>query len=275
MDGACATRRGVAADVGAREAQLIAKEVHEKRARFDVAGPFDAIDRHRDLHVPPRCEPAGSAPANGLQTSRAMGTTPLRGCLTVRVSIPQQQVAVVLAAGSSSRFEAGAKQFAIVEGSTLVAIAAQAALDAECFVSVIVVAGAVSLDGMVPEGVSIVENPAWASGQASSLQVALRAAQGAGAEAVVVGLADQPGVTAEAWRQISQAVTDQPIVVATYDGVRGNPVRLNAEIWAELPQEGDEGARVLLRRRPDLVAAVACEGDASDVDTVEDLDRWN
>ncbi len=193
----------------------------------------------------------------------------------MRVRIPNPQVAVVLAAGSSSRFAAGAKQFALVGGSTLVAIAAQAALDAGCFASVIVVAGAVSLDGRVPEGVSIVENPDWASGQASSLQVALKAAQVAGAEAIVVGLADQPGVTTEAWRQVSQAETDLPIVVATYDGARGNPVRLNAEIWPELPQAGDEGARVLLRRRPDLVAAVACQGDASDVDTVEDLDRWN
>jgi hypothetical protein len=30
-----------------------------------------------------------------------------------------------------------------------------------------------------------------------------------------------------------------------------------------------------MRRLPDLVAAVACPGDASDVDTVEDLERWN
>ena len=71
MDGARATRRGVAADVGAREAQFIEKKVHQKRARFDVAGPLLAIDRHRDLHVPTRREPAGTAPANGLQTSRA------------------------------------------------------------------------------------------------------------------------------------------------------------------------------------------------------------
>jgi CTP:molybdopterin cytidylyltransferase MocA len=92
---------------------------------------------------------------------------------------------------------------------------------------------------------------------------------------VVVGLADQPGVTAEDWRLISQAETQLPIVVATYGGVRGNPVRLGSEIWDELPKEGDEGARVLLRRRSDLVTAVACRGDASDVDTLEDLDRWN
>jgi hypothetical protein len=44
--------------------------VHQKRARFDVAGPLLAIDRHRDLHVPPRRDSAGTAPANENQTSR-------------------------------------------------------------------------------------------------------------------------------------------------------------------------------------------------------------
>ena len=191
------------------------------------------------------------------------------------MSVPQPQIAVVLAAGASTRFSAGAKQLATVDGHPLVAISAQAALDAGCFASVIVVAGAIGLDGVVPEGVVVVENPAWASGQASSLQVGISAARASGAQAVVVGLADQPGVTAEDWRLISQAETELPIVVATYGGVRGNPVRLGSEIWDDLPENGDEGARALVRRRPDLVTAVACPGDASDVDTVEDLDRWN
>ncbi len=182
---------------------------------------------------------------------------------------------MVLAAGSSTRFSAGSKQLALLDGRPLVAIAVQAALDAACFDTVVVVTGAVGLDAVLPEGVEVCHNPAWSSGQASSLQTGIEAARRRGAAAVVVGLADQPRVSAEDWRSVAMVDTERPAVVATYGGVPGNPVRLAAAIWSELPREGDEGARALLRGRPDLVTAVACRGDATDVDTVEDLDRWN
>ena len=182
---------------------------------------------------------------------------------------------MVLAAGSSSRFAGGSKQLAVLDGRPLVAIAAQAALDAGCFSAVLVISGAVPIDEVVPAGVEVHHNPRWASGQASSLQVGIDVARRLGATAVVVGLADQPLVTAEDWRMVAMAETDRPAVVATYGGVPGNPVRLSETLWSRLPTEGDEGARSLLRGRPDLVMAVACPGDASDVDTVEDLERWN
>jgi len=189
--------------------------------------------------------------------------------------VPQPQIAVILAAGGSTRFVAGAKQVAEVNGRPMVTAVTQAALDAGVFLEVVVVAGSEPLAGVIPSDATVVHNPDWESGQASSLQVGLRAAIDRGALAVVVGLADQPMIPAEAWRLVSSFETDLPIVVATYGDIRANPVRLSQSIWDELPREGDEGARVVMRRWPDLVAAVACPGDASDVDTVEDLEQWN
>lgn len=183
--------------------------------------------------------------------------------------------AVILAAGGSTRFAGGAKQLALVDGRSMVRIAVDAALGAAVFDSVAVVTGAVPLDGVLPPEIEIVDNPAWADGQASSLQAGLRWAGERGVTSVVVGLADQPGVTAEAWRLVATATDDHPILVATYAGQRGNPVRLDASIWAELPTEGDEGARALIGRRPGLVGAVPCPGTMVDIDTQEDLDRWN
>jgi molybdenum cofactor cytidylyltransferase len=131
-------------------------------------------------------------------------------------------------------------------------------------------------DVMMGEGaaetVQFIHNANWADGQALSLQVALDEARRVGADAVVVGLADQPGVTPEAWRRV--AASRSPIAVATYDGTRGNPVRLHHSIWPMLPSTGDEGARSLMRLHPELVEQIPCPGSAHDIDTREDLQLW-
>ena len=136
-----------------------------------------------------------------------------------------------------------------------------------------VVTGCVDLAAVLPPGVTVIDNPDWADGQASSLQRAVARARAADVTAVVVGLGDQPLVPGEAWRAVAASGAD--IAVATYDGKRRNPVRLAARVWDLLPGSGDEGARTVMRARPDLVTEVPCPGDPVDIDTREDLQRWS
>jgi molybdenum cofactor cytidylyltransferase len=184
--------------------------------------------------------------------------------------------AAVLAAGGGSRFATGPdaahKLLAEWRHRPLVWWSAAHAL-ASGLAPVWVVTGAVDLGGSLPDGVTVLSNPRWAEGQATSLQVAVAAARNAGLDALVVGLGDQPLVTPEAWAAVARA--DGPIAVATYDGQRRNPVCLAATVWDLLPVNGDEGARVVIKRRPDLVQEIPCQGDAVDIDTREDLLTWN
>ena len=68
---------------------------------------------------------------------------------------------------------------------------------------------------------------------------------------------------------------DGDLVVAEFDGRRRPPLKVGAALWAQLPASGDEGARVLMRRRPELLRSVVCEGNPADIDTVEDLELWS
>jgi molybdenum cofactor cytidylyltransferase len=183
--------------------------------------------------------------------------------------------AVVLAAGEGRRFVAGGgtghKLLAPWRGRPVVSWAVDHAIEAG-LERTWVVTGAVTLDAVLPVGVEVVVNPHWAEGQATSLQAAINVARRAGVDAVVVGLGDQPLVPATAWQLVAAATG--ALAVATYDGRRRNPVRLGAEVWDLLPVVGDEGARAVMRKYPDLVSEVACEGEPADIDTPEDLRRW-
>jgi CTP:molybdopterin cytidylyltransferase MocA len=139
-----------------------------------------------------------------------------------------------------------------------------------------VVRGATDLPvpALAAGSVRFVRNERWQEGIATSLQAGIARARRDGHAAVVVGLGDQPLVLAEAWRRVA-AASSAPVAVATYEGQRGNPVRLSSLVWPLLPGAGDEGARVVMRRRPDLVVEVPCPGRSADIDTVGDLHEWS
>ncbi len=172
--------------------------------------------------------------------------------------------AVVLAAGLGSRFRGPEhKLLAVLDGRPVVYHAVAAALESGLD-DVLVTFGA---------RVRRVVNPRYALGQATSLDRGIDVARELGHRRAVVGLGDQPFVTAAAWSAVG--VDEAPISVATYQGRRGNPVGLADAVWPLLPTGGDQGARALLRGRPELVHPVACEGQPDDIDTVEDLRRWS
>ena len=195
-----------------------------------------------------------------------MGETVARNPRRARVA------ALVLAAGEGSRFKGGPKLLAPFRCRPLLAWAVGSPLDAG--LPVVVVRGAVDLtDALADFGaaVTVVDNVRWAEGQATSLRAGIAWCDAAGFDAVVVGLGDQPLVPSSAWRAVADADL-APIVSASFRGRKRPPVRLDRRAWPLLSGVGDEGARELMRRRPDLVAAVACEGDPIDIDTVEDLE---
>lgn len=179
--------------------------------------------------------------------------------------------AVLLAAGDGSRFAGSVPKLrAELRGRPLLTHALDAVL-ASGF-DVIVVTGAVDVDDLLPDSVTVVHNPHWAEGQATSVRAGIVVADAAGHDAVVVGLGDQPFVTADAWRAVGQA--DAAIAVATYAGERGNPVRLRSDVWRLLPTVGDAVGRSLMASRPELVRPIRCAGNAADIDTMEDLQQW-
>lgn len=202
---------------------------------------------------------------------------------------------VLLAAGAGSRL---GRPKALVEfdGRTLAEHGVATLRDGGA-APVLVVSGAVPVS---VAGARIVHNPDWRTGMGSSLAVGLRALsprepgdpRGPGAppdgvpaaghaeepDAVVIALADQPLVGAEAVRRLITAHRDGAgVAVAAYNGKARNPVLIARAHWPAVLEmaTGDTGARPFLRAHPDLVTIVECgdTGRPDDIDTVEDLVR--
>jgi molybdenum cofactor cytidylyltransferase len=202
--------------------------------------------------------------------------------------------ALILAAGGGTRFHYDDgdgpvhKLLAPLRGKPVVRWVLDAVVDAG-FTHIYVITGAVDLGGVLddvraglvsagpnqPAPATLIEVRAedWADGQSRTLQAGVRQARIDDMRAVVVGLGDQPMVPPAAWRSVAAA--SGPIAMAEFDGALRPPVKLEREVWDLLPSEGDEGARNLIKTRPDLLSRIPCRGIPTDIDTAEDLARWS
>ncbi len=191
-----------------------------------------------------------------------------------RIALQRRPVAaVVLAAGGGSRFDGDShKLLAEFRGRPVISWVLESVLNAG-FDTVYLTTGSTDFGDLVPDSVVQIPVSDWQDGQARSLAAAVARATSDGHGAIVVGLADQPLVPTSAWRSVG--ASHGAVVIATFDGKRRPPVKLDESVWPLLPIEGDDGARVLMQARPELVSEVPCTGNPADIDTTEDLRKWN
>ena len=166
---------------------------------------------------------------------------------------PDQVVAVILAAGASTRFRS-AKQRVLLE--PVLERVRKSSVD-----DIVVVLGRHEVE----TSARAVHCPDWEHGRGASLRCGLATLPQETVAAIVV-LGDGPDLSpaaidriVEVWRE-----SGAEVVAATYDGNRGHPVLLARPVWGRIP---DEGARSL----PALLVPCDDLGPPGDVDFADEL----
>jgi len=191
---------------------------------------------------------------------------------------PSSVAAVMLAAGSATRMGGLPKSLLQWDGQSLIQRQI-GAWRAAGITHIVVVLGhyapaiAAVLQGLP---VQVVHNPHPEEGQASSLRVGLQACPHA--QGYLIGLADQPLITAPDITELLQAHQDRPagctFTQAQVAGQPGNPVVFTPEVReALLAASGEWGGRQWLQTHPEQVYRWQSDNDhyTTDLDTPEDV----
>ena len=186
--------------------------------------------------------------------------------------------AVVLAAGSGSRFGASAKQLAELDGIPLLEHALRAVEAVASIDRIVVVLGARAEQiraGVGFGAAEVVVCADWADGQAASLRCGVEAV--AEADAAVLTLGDMPRITPdviEAFAGLAAVYGRNVRARAVYDGKPGHPVVLGSAYFARIAAlRGDIGAREVLKEIGAHPIECSHLCSSADVDTPEALEE--
>lgn len=187
-------------------------------------------------------------------------------------------IAVLLAAGQSTRMGKSNKLLTDIDGRAMVLHAVDAMLKSKVK-DVFLVTGHQEEQirkVVANRPLTIVHNPDYAAGLSTSLKAALNALP-QDADGVLIGLGDMPRIqSGDIDRLIAAFDPDEgrSICVPTVGHKRGNPVLFSTDFVDEmLAVEGDVGARHLIGSHADQVVEIEMDNDATliDVDTEEAL----
>jgi molybdenum cofactor cytidylyltransferase len=188
--------------------------------------------------------------------------------------------AVILAAGSASRFGA-LKQVIAIDGEPMVRRIARHAL-ASGLRPVIVVVGAQGdqvVDCLHNLDIQTIHNPDWDTGMGHSLATGVKAlfAKAATIRSLMVLLADQPAVRTDDLEDMlaRHAHTPDRILASRHQDRLGPPCLFPASFAGELMSlTGARGAHAVLERHAALVDTFDLPAAFRDIDTPDDYAAW-
>ena len=191
----------------------------------------------------------------------------------------QRHVEGILLAAGESRRMGYPKPLLQIGGQTFIEHIAEMMLAVVPRLVIVVGAHRERVQTAIPRDsrIAVVENPRYARGQLSSLQVGLGAIA-AVANGALVHLGDHPMVRAATFRAIVDTYDrmGKPIVIARYKDRRGHPLIFDRTIFSELlSAPEDEGARHVVNADASRVAYVDLDdpGINLDLDNPDDLKR--
>ena len=173
---------------------------------------------------------------------------------------------VLLAAGLSTRFGSADKLKTPLHGFPLGLHAAQS-LRSLPLAHRFVVARSTGLDW---PGFSVIENDRPEEGISRSIALGVAAARLAGADAVLIALADMPFVPSDHFRRLLACYHGPTTLAASSGGCRRSPPALFGADWLPTLEQlsGDEGARALLASAEIVITEPS---NLRDIDRPEDL----
>ncbi len=175
---------------------------------------------------------------------------------------------MLLAAGKSRRFGISDKLAEPFLGQPI-GFHVVTALEAVPFAQRIAVVDGNPLD-YAARGYSMILNDDPNLGMSRSVSLGVAVARAAGAESVVIALADMPRVTASQIFRLFERAVDAQAVVASSDGLSPRPPALFGSDHFDALEAltGDEGARALIMSGHHVVTMAA---ELVDIDTPEDI----
>jgi molybdenum cofactor cytidylyltransferase len=183
---------------------------------------------------------------------------------------------IILAAGESKRL-GQPKQNLLFRGKTLLQHAIDTALITECRPVVVILGANADQISILPHPeITVLQNPDWQEGMASSIRLAVDELINRQADGVIIMLCDQPFVDSGLLSLLLQTKlhSGKPIAACHYNDTVGVPVLFGKALFGELSLlTGHEGAKKILARYPNDIAAVNFEKGSVDIDTLADYNK--